>query len=201
MPATKIILLADDDPDDVHFVREAFKRAGYDNPFHVVRNGEQTIAYLKGEGKYANRNKHPIPALLLLDLKMPRIDGFEVIQWIRSRPEWRCLPIIVLTTSFFGPDIIRAYDLGANSFLTKPSDLLEYVGAVKQVAHFWLVHNSLPQAGPFIPSPPGYSPESRSLPDQQSVTRKPKTVSGRNRLQSNSDPARTRQAPTESSPL
>jgi CheY-like chemotaxis protein len=150
MTQVRNILLADDDPNDVHIVKAAFTRAGYDFPFHVVPNGEQAIAYLKGEGKYANRKKFPIPSLLLLDIKMPSIDGFEVLRWARSRPEWRVLPVIGLTNSYYGPDVNRAYDLGANSFLTKPGDFNQYVGAVKQVAHFWLVQNVVPEVGPFL---------------------------------------------------
>jgi CheY-like chemotaxis protein len=150
MSQVRNILLADDDPNDVHIVKAAFTRAGYDFPFHVVPNGEQAIAYLKGEGKYANRKKSPMPSLLLLDIKMPSIDGFEVLRWIRSRPEWRVLPVIVLTNSYYGPDVNHAYDLGANSFLTKPGDFDQYVCAVKQVAHFWLVQNLVPEVGPFL---------------------------------------------------
>jgi CheY-like chemotaxis protein len=150
MAGVRHILIADDDPNDVHIVKAAFARAGYDFPFHVVPNGEQAIAYLKGEGKYADRKKFPVPSLLLLDIKMPSIDGFDVLRWVRNRPEWRVLPVIVLTNSYYGPDVNRAYDLGANSFLTKPSEFHEYVGAVKQVVHFWLIQNVIPEVGPFL---------------------------------------------------
>jgi CheY-like chemotaxis protein len=157
MTDVKNILLADDDPNDVHIVKAAFARAGYNYPFFVVPNGEQAIAYLKGQGNFADRKTFPIPSLLLLDLKMPSIDGFEVLRWVRNHPEWRPLPVIVLTNSYYGPDINRAYDLGANSFLTKPGDFDQYVGAVKQVAHFWLVQNVYPEVGPFVivPAPQG----------------------------------------------
>ena len=168
MTDVRNILLADDDPNDVHIVKAAFARAGYDFPFFVVPNGEQAIAYLRGEGNYSDRRTFPIPSLLLLDLKMPSIDGFDVLRWVRNHPEWRALPVIVLTNSYYGPDINRAYDLGANSFLTKPGDFEQYVGAVKQVAHFWLVQNVYPEVGPFVivPDPQnqltGTSPEPRS---------------------------------------
>jgi CheY-like chemotaxis protein len=153
MPNAKTILVADDDPNDVFLVKAAFSRAGYDFPFLAVTNGEEVLNYLKGLGKYANRNRYPIPTLLLLDIKMPGMDGFEVLRWIRSHPEWRALPVIVLTNSCFGPDINMAYNLGADSFLTKPEDSYSYVGAVKQVAHFWLVQNSFPELGPFVNIP------------------------------------------------
>ena len=151
MSNSRVILLAEDSSDDTMLIQAAFKRAGFDNPFVLVANGEEAIAYLKGEGQYTNRSEFPIPSLLLLDLKMPRMDGFEVLKWIREHPEWRCLPVIVLTTSYQGSDINRAYDLGANSFLTKPPDFQEYVSAVKQVGQFWLKHNLSPAPGPFVP--------------------------------------------------
>jgi len=178
MAAKKTILLADDDPNDVYIVKTAFKRAGYDFPFSVVPNGEEAIAYLKGTGKYANRSKYPIPALVLLDLKMPSIDGFDVLRWVRSHPEWKALPIIVLTNSYYGPDINRAYDLGANSFLTKPGDFYDYVGAVKQVAHFWLVQNVSPELGPFVALPEEQTIESgKPTPKVGNASRKQMRVS------------------------
>lgn len=150
---SKTILLADDCPNDVLLVRAAFARAGFEHTILVVPDGEETLRYLKAEGQYSDRKKFPIPTLLLLDLKMPRIDGFEVLKWIRRHLEWRCLPVIILSNSYYGPDIQRAYDLGANSFLTKPADLEEYVSAVKQVGDFWLNRNLFPEPGPFVPAP------------------------------------------------
>src|SRR5437868_14854843 len=90
---------------------------------------------------------------MLLDLKKPKVDGFEVLRWVRAHPEWNCLPVVVLTTSVYRADIDLAYDLGANSFLTKPGDLTDFVREVKQVAEFWLHQSMLPGAGPFIPAP------------------------------------------------
>ncbi len=175
MATEKTILLADDDPNDVYVVRAAFKRAGYEFPFQVVRSGQEAIAYLKGTGKYRNRKQFPVPALMLLDIKMPAVDGFEVLQWVRSRPEWRGLPIIVLTNSYYGPDINRAYDLGANSFLTKPGDLYAYVGAVRQVAHFWLVQNVGPELGPFVVLPEEATAEpGNSIVQKKSLRKKGK---------------------------
>ncbi len=147
------ILLADDNADDVLLVRMAFKRAGFENQILSVMDGEQVLQYLKAEGPYADRARFPVPELVLLDLKMPRMDGFDVLEWVRQRPEWKCLPIIVFTTSFYGPDVKRAYDLGANSFLTKPADFHEFVSAVKQLGDFWLRETVLPQPGPFVPAP------------------------------------------------
>ncbi len=148
------MLLAEDSPDDVLLVRLGFR---------------------KGQGKYADRAKFPIPGILLLDLKLPRLNGFDVLTWIRQRPEWKCLPVIVLTTSHFGKDIEQAYDLGANSFLSKPTDLNEWMSAVRQMIRFWLFESSLPEPGPFVPAPqapphaqpivpPGYIPRSSRRP-------------------------------------
>src|SRR5262249_31914536 len=93
----KNILLAEDSPDDVFLIRSAFKKSGFPDPIYVVSNGEQVLQYLKGEGSYADRKEYPVPHLLLLDLNMPRLNGFEVLSWIRGRQEWMCLPVIVLT--------------------------------------------------------------------------------------------------------
>jgi CheY-like chemotaxis protein len=172
VPNSGTILLADDSADDVLLIRMAFKRAGFANPIVVVPDGEQAIQYLKGEGPYADRERFPIPQILLLDLKMPKLNGFDVLSWIRQRPEWKCLPIIVITTSFYGPDIEQAYDLGANSFLTKPAHFDEFVATVKQMGTFWLGHTILPAPGPFVP-PPQSEP---GVPLKTSATRGRPTV-------------------------
>ena len=153
MGELKNILLAEDTPDDVFLIRSAFKKSGFQDPIYVVSNGEQVLQYLKGEGVYADRDRYPVPHILLLDLNMPRLNGFEVLTWIRSRPEWMCLPIIVLTTSFYGPEIKRAYDLGANSFITKPPDFSHLIASLKEVGQHWLRRAILPEPGPFVPVP------------------------------------------------
>ena len=150
MENKKTILLADDNPDDVYLVKAAFTRAGYDFPILAVPNGEEAIEYFMGVGQYADRNIYPIPALLLLDLKMPGIDGFEVLRAVRSQSGWKAVPIIVLTNSCQGSDINQGYKLGANSFLTKPDDFTHYVDAIKQVVNFWLTPNSLAETAPFL---------------------------------------------------
>jgi CheY-like chemotaxis protein len=149
----KNILLADDSPDDVFLIRSAFKKNGFKDPIYVVSNGEEVLQYLKGESPYADRKRYPVPHLLLLDLNMPRLNGFEVLSWIRGRQEWMCLPVIVLTTSFYGPEIKRAYDLGANSFITKPPEFSHLLASLKEVGEHWLRRAILPEPGPFIPSP------------------------------------------------
>jgi CheY-like chemotaxis protein len=149
----KNILLADDSPDDIFLIKSAFKKAGFPDPIYVVSNGEEVLRYLKGEGAFADRQHYPVPHLLLLDLNMPRLNGFEVLTWIRGRQEWMCLPVIVLTTSFYGPEIKRAYDLGANSFITKPPEFAQLLASLKEVGEHWLRRAILPKPGPFVPDP------------------------------------------------
>ena len=153
METQQTILLAEDNPDDVRLIRLAFAKAGFDHPIQVVRNGAEAIQYLRGEGRYAHREIFPVPAVLLLDLKMPLVTGFDVLTWVRKHAEWKCLPVIVLTTSFYGPDINKAYDLGANSFVTKAVELDEFVGVIRQLGKFWLYETRLPTPGPFVPAP------------------------------------------------
>lgn len=153
METPQTILLAEDNPDDIVLIRRAFKLAGFSNPLEVVRNGAEAILYLKGQGQYANRELFPVPAIILLDLKMPIMSGFQVLSWLRQRAEWKCLPVVVLTTSFYGPDIEKAYDLGANSFITKSVDLDEFTGTVRQLCKFWLHDTKLPTPGPFVAAP------------------------------------------------
>ena len=144
MPDEAVILLAEDREDDILLIRKAFQKGGIDNPFFVVRDGEEAVAYLKGSGKFSNRSEYPLPSLLLLDLKMPRIDGFEVLKWIRQESPWKTLVVIVLTSSTSESDMNQAYSLGANAYIIKPSDatkLREFAQLVKQ---FWLGWNQWP---------------------------------------------------------
>ena len=140
----RVILLADDSTDDVVIIHSAIRRAGFDNSIIVVSDGKQAIDYLLGKGPYADRLEFPRPDLLLLDLNMPRYDGFEVLEWVRKQPQWCYLPVIVLTASHYGADIERAYRLGANSFLIKPSDFKGFVSALRVAGDFWLRERTLP---------------------------------------------------------
>src|SRR4051812_37370748 len=133
-----VILVAEDDENHVFFIRRAFQDAGLLNPAHFVEDGEQAIAYLAGEGKYSNRDEFPLPGLLLLDLKMPNKDGFEVLDWVRAYPTLSALRVVVLTTSGATRDINRAYQLGANSFLTKPMKFNDLVQLTRWVKGYWL---------------------------------------------------------------
>jgi CheY-like chemotaxis protein len=145
MPNRDIILLADDDENDVLLIARALEKSRLANPIQVVHDGDEVIAYLSGEGKYADRARYPFPALLLLDLKMPRKSGFEVIRSIRANPAWKRLLIVVLTSSSLHPDINRAYELGANSYLVKPPNLGRLVEMLDQLQAYWLITNLRPE--------------------------------------------------------
>ncbi len=144
MPDLAVILLADDLEDDVLLIRRAFKKGNIHNPVHVVSDGEEAIAYLKGEGKYANRDEYPLPDLMLLDLQMPHKDGFEVLRWIRQQPGLAALRVVVLTSSEDLRDVNEAYRLGANSFLVKPLEFENFVETSMFLKHYWLVMNKSP---------------------------------------------------------
>src|SRR5689334_9965802 len=109
MMETGVILVAEDNDDDILLIRRAFKKANLVNPLHIVRDGEEAISYLTGEGRYGNRDEYPLPDLMLLDIKMPRKNGFEVLQWIRNEPRLACLRIVMLTNSEDISDVNHAY--------------------------------------------------------------------------------------------
>jgi CheY-like chemotaxis protein len=152
MMEQEVILLAEDDLDHILLIRHAFKQAGLVNPLQVVRTGEEAIAYLQGTGKFSNRDEYPLPGLILLDLKMPRKDGFEVLQWIRQQPaNLSSLRIVVLTSSDEMKDVNRAYALGANSFLTKPLDFRDFVQLSQAIKGYWLWMSRAPESSRNLP--------------------------------------------------
>jgi CheY-like chemotaxis protein len=144
-PNYDVILLAEDNEDHALLTKRAFKQAGLVNPLFVVEDGEQAIAYLKGEGKFSNRSEYPLPTLLLLDLKMPHKNGFEVLEWLRHQPSLSALRVVVLTTSDQIHDVNRAYQLGANSFLTKPVDFRDFVQLSSAIKGYWLWMSRAPE--------------------------------------------------------
>lgn len=135
-PASSVILIAEDDENDVFLIRRAFHQAQFENPLQVVPTGEDAIAYLRGDSPFTDRSRFPIPALMLLDLKMPRKNGFEVLAWIRQHGEFNALPVVVLTSSQESADINRAYALGANSYLVKPASFLSLVDMINRLKEF-----------------------------------------------------------------
>jgi CheY-like chemotaxis protein len=132
-----VILIAEDDDNDVLLIKRAFNQAQFETQLQVVSTGEEAIAYLKGDAPYEDREKSPIPSLILLDLKMPRKNGFEVLAWVRQNPEYNHLPIVVLTSSQESADINRAYALGANSYLVKPASFLSLVDMINRLREYF----------------------------------------------------------------
>ena len=138
MSERKVILLVEDLEDDILLIRRAFTAAKLQIPLQVVRDGEEAIAYLMGIGKYERRDEFPLPDLILLDLKMPKLGGLDVLRWIRSHPHLKALRVIVLTSSEEIYDVNKAYELGANSFLVKPAEFICYPSLVRTLEKFWL---------------------------------------------------------------
>jgi CheY-like chemotaxis protein len=146
MKECPVILVAEDDEDYVLLIKQVFMKAHIPNSIHVVWNGEEAISYLKGDGKYSNRDEYPLPDIFLLDLKMPRINGFEVLKWVRSQPSLSALRILVLTSSDEIRDVNEAYQLGANSFLVKPMDFQDFTNLSRLIADFWFKASRTPDS-------------------------------------------------------
>jgi CheY-like chemotaxis protein len=141
---TKRVLVAEDDPGDVFLLQRAFNEAGVPASLHFVRDGQEAIDYLGGEASFSDRATYPLPDLMLLDLKMPRLNGFDVLQWLRQQPGLKRLLVTILTSSDQANDIDRAYDLGANSYLLKPHGSSELADLVQRVQRYWLDLNQRP---------------------------------------------------------
>jgi CheY-like chemotaxis protein len=154
--ASDSVLLVDDDRNDVFLIKGAFERAGFGRAIHSVQTGFEAIAYLNGDPPYEDRNKHPVPALVLLDIRMPGLDGFEVLKWIRSQPAFSQLCVVILTSSGEVGDVTKAYRLGANLFLLKPLDLWNASELFHAVERLLAKNNrpstvrSLPSTDPFL---------------------------------------------------
>jgi CheY-like chemotaxis protein len=144
----ELVLVVEDDPYDAKLIVRAIEKSRMLNPVEIVRDGEAAIEYLSGQGPYADRVQHPLPVLILLDLKLPKLDGFEVLQWIRGQAGLRRIPVVVLTSSSISADVGRAYDLGANSYLVKPVGSDELIGLLKTIELYWLVTNTKPSLDP-----------------------------------------------------
>lgn len=140
-----LVLLVEDNEDDLALVRRAFDKGKVVNPLQVVRSGEEALEYLVGTGRYSNRLEYPVPELILLDLKLPGIDGFQVLRWIRQQPGLKALRIVVLTSSTHMDDATLAYQSGANSFLVKPVDFDEFVNITNAIQGYWLWTSKSPQ--------------------------------------------------------
>ena len=136
-------LMVDDSETSLFLMHEAFKRAKCNHPVQEVHNGEEAIAYLNGDGSYSDRNMFPLPTVMLLDLNMPKKNGFDVLAWVRAQPGLKRLAIIILTASIRSEDVERAFDLGATSFLVKPLSLEELVAMMRCLSD-WIQINEFP---------------------------------------------------------
>jgi len=143
--ASRTILLVEDDPNDVLLIQRASSKARLAYPIQIVEDGEVAVAYLAGRGQYADRERYPLPALMLLDLKLPRKSGHEVLSWLRQQPGLKRLPVVVLTSSQEPSDVNRAYDLGANSYLVKPVTFDALQEMVRTIGLYWLTLNVRPE--------------------------------------------------------
>ena len=140
----KIILLVEDNPDDEELTMRALKKNNISNEIVVARDGAEALDYLFARGKYSKRDTSEMPQLILLDLKLPKIDGIEVLKQIRSDDRTKLLPVVILTLSKEQQDLINGYSSGANSYIRKPVDFKEFIEAVGQLGLYWLVLNETP---------------------------------------------------------
>jgi two-component system response regulator len=140
----KIILLVEDNPDDVELTLRAFKQNNIFNKVVVARDGVEALDYLFGKGQHAGRDVADLPVVVLLDLKLPKIDGMEVLKTIRQNEFTRLLPVVILTSSRQEQDVVNGYKLGANSYVRKPVDFKEFVEAIKLLGLYWLIWNEPP---------------------------------------------------------
>jgi two-component system response regulator len=143
--AAKTILLVEDNPDDVELTIRAFERNGIANDMVVATDGQEALDYLFAAGKFKDRDPEVMPTLVLLDLKLPKLDGLDVLRRMRADARTRRLPVVVLTSSNEERDIVTSYDLGANSFVRKPDDFAEFLDAARQLGLYWLMLNEPPR--------------------------------------------------------
>ena len=147
MKEQRLILLVEDNDDDVELTLRALRRNRVANRVDVVRDGAEALEYLFATGSYSGRGVRDTPNLVLLDLKLPKVGGLEVLERLRADPRTRRLPVVILTSSNVESDLARSYDLGANSYIRKPVDFTQFMEAVNQLGLYWLVLNEAPPYG------------------------------------------------------
>lgn len=140
----KSLLLVEDNPDDEVLTLRALRKHNLANEILVARDGQEALDMLFGEGRYADRDVRVLPQVILLDLKLPKVDGLQVLERLRADPHMRHVPVVVLTSSNEEQDLIRSYDLGANSYVRKPVDFERFLEATRQLGLYWLVLNETP---------------------------------------------------------
>jgi CheY-like chemotaxis protein len=135
------ILLVEDNPQDLRLALRAFKKAGLTNRIHVARDGEEALDFIFAKGAYADRAMAIAPKVILLDLKLPKIDGLEVLNQIKSNPATKAIPVVILTSSKEQIDLVESYRLGVNSYIVKPVNFESFAAAIAQVGMYWLLLN------------------------------------------------------------
>lgn len=145
MSANQTILLVEDNLKDVFLIQRALRRAEITTAMQVVNDGDAAVLYLSGQAPYFDRSVYPLPSLILLDLKLPRRSGAEVLSWLRQQPDLRRTPVVVLTSSREHADVNRIYDLGANAYMVKPPSFDHLVEIIRTLNLHWLVYNEQPQ--------------------------------------------------------
>jgi CheY-like chemotaxis protein len=148
-----VILLVDDSDSDIELLRQAFAKAGLQRPLQVVQDGVDAMSYLLGRGEFADRDVHPMPSVLIIDVNMPRLNGLELLTWLRTQTEFSHLMVIVLTGDSRIEAINHAYHLGANSYLIKPARHEQLLDLIQCFFRYWMIHNHLPS-----PPPPAHHP-------------------------------------------
>ena len=137
-----VILLVEDRPDEVELMKQALHQAGIDNPLRVLSDGAEAIAYFEGRDRFADRGAWPLPSLVLLDLKLPRRSGLDIVAWAKRDPRLKRIPVIVVTSSREASDMEKAYAAGANSYLVKPTSFREFVETMKITGTYWIHYNA-----------------------------------------------------------
>ena len=146
MTRTNTILLVEDNPADILLMQRAFRSDSLANiSLQIVRDGDAAVLYLNGEGEYSDRARYPLPTIILLDLKLPRRSGHEVLAWVKDQPKLKRLPVVVLTNSRQTLDLDRAYDLGVNSYLVKPVGFASLLEMIDTFNEYWLNYNEIPE--------------------------------------------------------
>jgi two-component system, response regulator len=143
----KYILLVEDNPDDEELTLMGLKSSGVINEVVIVRDGEEAVQFLFAEGQYKDRDPKAVPAVILLDLKLPKLSGLEVLERLRTNSLTKCIPVVILTSSSEEEDVINSYKLGANSFVRKPVEFNRFADAVKQLGLYWMLINEPPTKG------------------------------------------------------
>jgi CheY-like chemotaxis protein len=139
----RTILVVDDDPNEVELIGRAFRKAGFDSLIHSANNSEEAMQYLKGEGRFADRQQFPMPQLVVLDHKMPGSSEWEVLRWVRQQPKYDSLVLVIFSGSDDPNNEKMAYQLGANAYHTKPQNFEDYAQVIKRIGEFWMMRSGL----------------------------------------------------------